>query len=216
MALFQRSLYGEDPTFANLFRMLNDFDACAREVQPHVGHRRGTKLASFNPRFDVRETETTYELYGEIPGVDRKDVSIEFTEPQTMTIHGRVERNYTAGTPPAATEEKETSGAIEEKEDTASHQASVSDEETETAKESGVETPSVATPAETPRTENAAPVKPKERFWHQERSVGEFHRAFTFASRVDDSAVSASLNNGILHVSVPKAVKRETRRINIE
>jgi hypothetical protein len=42
-------------------------------------------------------------------------------------------------------------------------------------------------------------------YWVMERPVGEFHRSFTFPSKVDQDGVKASLRNGILSVLVPKA-----------
>jgi len=74
MPLFQRSLYGEDPSFSSLFRLLDDFESVTRGAHG----QRGGRHVTFNPRFDVRETEAAYELHGELPGVERKDVQIEF------------------------------------------------------------------------------------------------------------------------------------------
>ncbi|CAK7265676.1 hypothetical protein SEPCBS119000_001634 [Sporothrix epigloea] len=54
---------------------------------------------AFSPRFDVRETESSYELHGELAGVDRKNISLVFTEPQTLEVTGSVERKYTLGAP---------------------------------------------------------------------------------------------------------------------
>ena len=58
--------------------------------------------------------------------------------------------------------------------------------------------------------------KPKYKYWVSERSVGEFHRSFSFPGRVDTDGVKASLKNGILHVTVPKSVHKESKRIQIE
>ena len=56
---------------------------------------------------------------------------------------------------------------------------------------------------------------PKYRYWVSERSVGEFHRSFTFPGKVDQEAVKASLKNGILSVVVPKSTVKEARKIEI-
>ena len=58
--------------------------------------------------------------------------------------------------------------------------------------------------------------KSKYKYWVSERSVGEFHRSFSFPGRVDTDGVKASLKNGILHVMVPKSVHKESKRIQIE
>ncbi|KAI5291224.1 hypothetical protein KEM54_005819 [Ascosphaera aggregata] len=50
----------------------------------------------FAPRFDVRETQDSYYLHGELPGVEQKDVDIEFTDPQTLQVRGFVNRAHDA------------------------------------------------------------------------------------------------------------------------
>ncbi|KAK0649158.1 HSP20-like chaperone [Cercophora newfieldiana] len=96
-------LYSTDPNFTTLFRLLDDFNSYSHEVQGdeaqqtgkgHGRHRRGPR-----PRFDIRETEKAYELYGEVPGADRKDIHIELTGQNTLTIHGHVDRGYDAPIP---------------------------------------------------------------------------------------------------------------------
>ena len=53
-------------------------------------------------------------------------------------------------------------------------------------------------------------------YWACERSVGEFHRAFSFPGRVDQNNVRASLKNGILSVVVPKDAVSGTKKITIQ
>lgn len=214
MSLFPRSYFGPEASFTPLFRLLDDFDNYSREVSNQgdnkVNGRR--QLPTFSPRFDVKETEAGYELHGELPGVERDNIHIEFTEPQTIVISGRTERHYTSGTPPAGFVEGSTSsGAITEGGESHSHRASVADEETEKAKEQGQQ---VVT-TNNKQLEQQQQKKPLEKFWVSERSVGEFSRTFSFPTPVDQEAVSANLNNGVLSVHVPKAKKRESRRIAV-
>lgn len=202
MSLFRGSLYGADPSFTPLFRLLDDFDSYSREVQgdnSKDGNRRVQAVRTFNPKFDVRETETTYELHGELAGIDRENVNIEFTEPQTLIIRGKVERSYTLGTPGQ-------NGA------SASHPHKVTVEE---ATEDGKEKHSteVAKTGDKHLTKTKAPAAVK--YWVSERSIGEFSRTFSFPSQVDQENVSANLNNGILSVVVPKAKKQGVRRVAI-
>jgi HSP20 family molecular chaperone IbpA len=82
MALFPRT--GD---FAPLFRLLDDYDV-------HRSSRSDTSMTSFAPRFDVRETKDAYLLDGELPGINQKDIEIEFSDPQTLVIKGRVQREY--------------------------------------------------------------------------------------------------------------------------
>jgi HSP20 family protein len=94
------------PTFTTLFRHLDDFNSYSREVQEEEGggsdsrdprdsghgrHGRGPR-----PRFDIRETREVYELYGEMPGTDRKDFHVELTGPNTLMTWRYVDRGYDA------------------------------------------------------------------------------------------------------------------------
>ncbi|KAL2137051.1 hypothetical protein VTI74DRAFT_9657 [Chaetomium olivicolor] len=207
MSLFPRSFYDSDPSFTPLFRLLDEFDTYSREARGAHEHprRRGrhNHLSTFSPRFDVRETEAAYELHGELPGIERDKINIEFTDAQTLVIHGRAERSYTAGTPPAGLVEGGAQpSAITEKGEGGEQQA--------TPKESSGEESAASNGQENKKTK-----APFEKYWVQERSVGEFTRTFNFPSRIDQDAVSASLNNGILSLIVPKAKKNEARRIAI-
>jgi len=197
MSFFPRAYIDSEPvtSFAPLFRLLDDFDAYSRDSGVP---NRGTKHLkhSFNPKFDVKEVADGYELHGELPGVEQKDVEIEFTDAQTINIRGRSERSYTSGTPPAGlVEAPKTARAIE------SHQPTVEDENAPSQTE-------VA-------TTEAEPKEPEHKYWVSERSVGEFARSFTFPSRIDQDAVQASMKNGVLSILVPKAKKPESRKITI-
>lgn len=230
MAFFPRNFYTNttaDTSFHPLFRLLDDFDNYSRQGGRgnggHSGRRSG--IAHWQPKFDVRETGEAYELHGELPGVSKEDVHIEFSEPQTMIVRGRAERTYTAGTPPAGQiQDGGNTATITEGDDTTaagastptsshSHQATVEDEAESQAHESGFQEVVAAKKNE----EGQQPKKPadKAKYWLTERSVGEFSRSFNFPSRVDQDTVTANFNNGILSVVVPKAKKRETRRIAV-
>ncbi|KAI9704211.1 MAG: hypothetical protein M1836_007072 [Candelina mexicana] len=201
MSLFPRLPASE---FGPLFRLLDDFDV----------HRsnRGSQVSSiraFQPKFDVREVKDAYELHGELPGLDQKDVSLEFTDAHTLVIKGHTERQVTSGNPPSAIEGNEKQKAIGDKD--SSHKATVEDEDAATDKPSKAdsETQEIARTAE-PAEEDGA------KYWVSERSVGEFLRTFTFPTRVDQDSVKASLKNGILSIVVPKSTAPVSKRINIE
>ncbi|SPQ23039.1 74615b36-def3-4a6b-8020-9815de4efb29 [Thermothielavioides terrestris] len=242
-----------EASFSPLFRLLDDFDSYSRQVQcPSTGvaHRRQhlqRQLAAFNPKFDVRETENAYELHGELPGLERDNVNIEFTDAQTLVIRGRIERNYDsesdansntavaqqaqAATTAPAPEPSETETAPEPRRRT-SHQATVEDdpEDENTPASTPASTPtaspkqeavqpaaaSLTKAAAQPETQVQAGAPRSARYYRRwERSVGEFSRAFAFPARVDHDGVTASLNNGLLSVTVPKARKYAPRRIEI-
>jgi len=48
---------------------------------------------SFRPSFDVRETDKEFLLDGELPGLDKDNLEIEFINLQTLRIKGHVERS---------------------------------------------------------------------------------------------------------------------------
>ena len=194
--------------FAPLFSL---FDDTVNELARAQRYAR----RSFAPRFDVKEAKESYQLEGELPGINQENISIEFTDEHTLTIKGRSERHSEAGTRPQAVEatpaqeegaSTPTSDAASEK---SSHQATVEDENTTNTTEiTEAKGKEVEKPTE--------PEAPKDHFWVSERHVGEFTRSFSFADRVDQEAVKASLKDGILSIVVPKAPKPESRRINIE
>ncbi|KAI1756610.1 30 kDa heat shock protein [Xylaria castorea] len=212
--------------FGGLVRFIDDWDKHVSQKNDHDGQPRSTRrnVQTFTPRFDVRETEENYELHGELPGVNKKDVNIEFSDAQTVIIRGNVERTYTAGNPPAGLVGDSTmSGTItnephnEDNSETRSNKsfkATVEDEKEgaeDNAATSGpvVESSKPETPAESQQQQQ------KHKYWVYERSIGNFSRTFTFSNRVDHDNVSASMDNGILTVIVPKSKKPETRHIAI-
>jgi HSP20 family protein len=207
MSLFQE--------FSPIFRLVNDYERAARCAP---------REARFTPSFDVKELKDSYELQGELPGIDQKDLSIEWADATTLTIKGRTEHRRQRGTPPQKAAEAAVAQPTEsESESAKDHEykaPSVEEEDgSTTATDDFVDVASpnssektVAKPAEEPVAE-----KPAEqgRYWISERSVGSFGRSFTFPVRIDQDNVKASLKNGILSVVIPKLVV-PPRKINIE
>lgn len=206
-----------------MFRLMDDY---ASHVMSSSG-RQGSfgpsaissSLRSFQPRFDVKENKDSYELHGELPGIQQSDVSIEFTDPQTLSIKGRTENVREEGERPTGFIEgqSEQSQITEGGDGNGYHKASVEDESAmsganpDTAKAAeGSESTEVAEQQQSQKKSNGA------RYWITERSVGEFARTFAFPTRVDQENVKASMKNGILSIVVPKATAPATRRINIE
>jgi len=205
----------------------------ARPRQP-----RSQASTFFNPRFDIRETETAYEFYGELPGLQRENLNIQLLDPQTLVISGNVERNYSSvsnisndATESNDTAESTPSSTETEKPRRNSHQATVEDDpEDESitssstpASRSSSPWSELAEPAERvveKASEEAAQKSPAQtegrpQYLRQERSVGQFSRIFTFGTRVDEDHVTASLDNGILSLTVPKQKQSAPRKIEI-
>ncbi|KAK4192626.1 HSP20-like chaperone [Podospora australis] len=230
MSIFPRAFYNSDPSFTPLFRLLDDFDTYSREVQStnednQAGRPRSVRqaLKTFNPKFDIRETEASYEMHGELPGIERSNVHIEFTDPQTLVIRGRIERSYSSGTPPAGSIDGSTqsSGAITEAGEQHNthhqpHKVTIEDEKSSEENAGTVAKNELTGNNHQQQVSKQAKAKaPFEKIWLQERSIGEFSRTFSFPSRVDHDGVTAKLEHGILNVVVPKAKKHESRIITI-
>lgn len=207
---------------APLFRLPNSATADLIPSPAHAHPRR-----SFTPRFDVREVGAAYELQGELPGLEQRDLEIEFVDERTLVIRGHTGTESTKTNEPApaeatkAVEAEEAATADNVSEKSANyHKVSVEDEYVDAGAESATE--AAKTPASTPATPAAEVAEPKEaakpsfKYWISERFVGGFERRFSFPGRVDQEAVKASLKNGILSVVVPKIVAKEARRISIE
>jgi HSP20 family molecular chaperone IbpA len=212
----QHAIYPE----AALLQLLSELD---QPQQKTCAPRRRQPTQTFTPKFDVAEVENAYELFGELPGLEQKDLEIEFSDAQTLVIKGKTERVAPTPTPtptptpaaqepqPEAAQEKEVfTDASSEK----SHAATVEDDYDEA--DTPLATPATATAVEAPAQEEkteAAPAPavaqaPKPKYWVAERKVGEFARSFSFSQRIDHDGVQASLKNGILHVVVPKSQKK--------
>ncbi|KAI9818174.1 MAG: hypothetical protein M1827_000799 [Pycnora praestabilis] len=216
MSLFPHFPSGD---FAPLFRLLDDYD-----VHRSTSGRQTSSIRAFQPKFDVREVKGAYELQGELPGIEQKDVSIEFVDPQTLVIKGRTEREFTSCTPPQAIEGSQESASritIDDSDQSSSYHkpsveedGAISDAGTSAA---GADTPTTsATETQVTKSENPVAAKSNFKYWVSERSIGEFHRSFSFPSRVDQDAVKASLKNGILSIVVPKATAPTSKRISID
>ncbi|RFU82090.1 heat shock 30 [Trichoderma arundinaceum] len=214
MSFLQRNLYSPETSFTPLFRLLEDFDNYSRQDNgQHQGRRAG--LAHWQPKFDVRETDSAYELHGELPGMSKENVNIEFTDSQNLLIRGKVERTYTSGTPPAgALEGTTTGGAItegNEESKSSSHKATVEDATEDGAPAASSE----GTGGDVAKSTGAKKPADSAKYWLSERSVGEFSRTFNFPTRVNQDGVTASFKDGILNIVVPKAAKHEPRRITV-
>ncbi|TVY57882.1 30 kDa heat shock protein [Lachnellula cervina] len=210
MSLFPRSSFAplvSEPSFTPLFRLLDEFDS-------YNGGRRngtngtGTALKSFQPKFDVKEVESGYELHGELPGIDQKNVEIEFVDPQTLSIRGHIERSYESGEAPASS----SSGAIKEAGETKGHKATVEDDAQEPATPPTESTSKEVQHSSQQRDQEQAPPS---RYWVSERSIGSFSRTFSFPVRVDQDHVKASMKDGILSIVVPKTNETGSRKITI-
>lgn len=150
-------------------------------------------IRAFSPNFDVHETPKEYVLEGELPGLEKKNLNLEFTDGNTLVIRGNIEKKYTAGVPPGKRlEGTQAKGSITEGEH----------KEGEEEKKEG-------------ETKQQHHEEEAVKYWVSERTVGSFQRSFSFPSETDQDNVKASLEHGILKIVVPKKEKRVAKKISI-
>jgi len=223
MALFPRLVASE---FVPMFRLLDDYASHMVSRGSVCGPTFVAAKRPFQPRFDIKESKDSYELHGELPGINQKDINIEFIDPQTLSIKGRTENHLQRGSPPSKavepTVEKEQPEATINGSFSAAHyrKPSVEEEGATPGDFVNIESPATAQADETAVAEaqQVAPAQQEHhpRYWLSERSIGEFSRTFAFPARVDQEQVRASLKDGILSIVVPKAAAPALRRISIE
>ncbi|KNG86051.1 heat shock protein [Aspergillus nomiae NRRL 13137] len=190
--------------FAPLFHLLDDYDV-HRACRPK---RRTTPVRSLTPRFDVYEINNSYHLNGELPGVNQSSLDIEFTDPHTLVIKGCVERNYSDST----SNTKEQAEVLNDASSVKSLQPTVEDEDEEASDTASASSSTKSSKQATTQEQTKSHYK----YWIAERPVGEFHRAFTFPTRVDQDTVKATLKDGILSVIIPKEPAPTLKKIRVE
>ncbi|KAH8904161.1 HSP20-like chaperone [Coniochaeta sp. PMI_546] len=190
-------------TLDTLAHLLHDFHVQSSKTgdRDPVTHRTVAR-----PHFDLLENKTLYAIYGELAGLGRQDVNVEVNDHLfTITIAGHLKRL----TPPTRPELGVADDVGVVHRDAGENSAKAGD---------GPEAGAAAKTSEDATTEK---VPDQDVHWHvTERKVGEFRRAFQFPiESVDMSAVSASMSNGLLCVTVPKKVVEkkggEARKVEV-
>ncbi|KAI0997235.1 hypothetical protein K3495_g10949 [Podosphaera aphanis] len=176
----------EQSSLPPILRLIDELGQYSRNSD----HPNRSQTKPFTPKFDIKELRDSYELYGELPGVDQKDIDLEFTDASTITVKGHVERSGSRGP-----NGERTKAALK---------ATVEDEDEEQNNTATVK-----------KTQDIK-AEVMEKFWVTERNVGHFSRSFSFPDRVDQDNVKATMKNGILNIIVPKAKRVEGRRIVIQ
>lgn len=85
-------------TFPSTLRFFQDMDKHL-DTFPRFSHsihgNRGPHLGQpFLPIFDVRELSNSFELHGELPGVKKENIKIEFKGSKSLEVSGFVESPY--------------------------------------------------------------------------------------------------------------------------
>lgn len=210
-----------------LIRLLDD-DETPKDKSPGLSSPSGS---SSSRKFDVKECKNAYELRAEVPGLEQKNIDIEFVDTKTLVIKGSLAK--VEDTKPNEDEDNEGPAdsegpaAIEDKADDKSDRTSDSSSISAIAASSSNQTSVEDWPEEEPGTEIAKKgkgygtmVKQNEESFNKylirECSTGKFKRTFSFPHKVDRNGANASLKNGILTIRVPKQVKKGSERKKIE
>jgi len=199
--------------FSPLFQLANEIDRATGSTSFASPERGSSRV--FAPRFDVKETKETYELYGELPGIEQSNVNIEWSDDHTLIISGHTEKKVERSNIPEAAEDFDVVDNDTASEKSSSYHKPSVEEEGEASAATPAEQEQAVTKTE-PKQVTKAPEAPKSRFWVSERSYGRFHRTFQFPGHVAHDAVKANLKNGILEIVIPKAKAPEPRRIAIQ
>lgn len=182
-------------------------------------------------KFDVKDCKNIYELRAELPGLEQKDIDIEFLDAKTLVIKGSL-ANIEVTKPnedednegPAGSDGLAESGgpaAIEDKSDNKSDSSSSSVSAASSSNQTTVEDWSEEEPEILKKGKGYHTIvkhneESSSKYLIRECSTGKFKRTFTFPHKVDRSGVKASLKNGILTIVVPKQMKKGSERKKVE
>ncbi|KAF7970378.1 hypothetical protein HWV62_24233 [Athelia sp. TMB] len=141
------------------------------------------------PSLDVTEQDGNYVIQAHLPGVKKENLDVHVGDAgRSVTIEGKTFRKYGGGTP--------TEGAA-----AAPTNAGAADDK-----------PSDSTAAVKRDSGEVAASKSTE----ENTEYNSFSRTVWLPRAVDGRAVSAKLADGVLTLTVPKAVDKESVKINIE
>jgi len=178
-------------------------------------------LRSFEPHFDAYETADSYIVEGNLPGLaDKKNLDLEFSDDRTLLIRGRIERPAlpTSTLEPAspATEQKRLEETREKRRSLNATVEDTDDEEDFTVVKRTDSSSSLASEGKKAEKKESVEKKqePATKTLLSERVFGSFQRTFAFPATVDLDHVSASLEHGVLRVTVPKGF-HGSRRIEV-
>lgn len=193
-----RSLF---PELRSAFRMLEEapFASLPRTLESAFPSMGGAR-----PALDVDETEKDFRVEAEVPGVEKSDLTLSFSDDgQTLTLRGKIERSSSSPSAPVVDPADSSLHATS----SASAYPASSD-----SKATAVE----ATDATSPRNLVQSTRASSEPSLWSERFTGSFSRSVRFPAPVEGDQAKASLQNGILSIVVPKRTGSESKQINIE
>ena len=183
----QLSLTPYNDIFDDIFHFENNFPSM------DIFEIEPQKKMRMNMDLDVKHTNESIEISADLPGVSKDDIKIDFdSQKNILTISG--ERTY----------EKKYSSPIDENSDGNKPPSSSSSSKSSKSSKSKSD-------------ENDNTKVMNEKFIRTERSYGKTSRSIRLPQGIDVNAIRASMDNGVLNISIPKPEEKEsTRRITLE
>lgn len=182
--------------FNNTFSQL---DKLSNEMNTHFTENFGNDWTSslmVTPKVNLKETPEAYLIEGEVPGVEKKDISLDWVDDSTLVLKTKSEK---------VVEHKPSAPA---------------DDESQTQKAAEGQTSEPSTEVTTTNAnKEIAHTEHKPVYHHVERSTGSYMRAFQLPGNVKHDEVKAALKNGVLTVTIPKVQdndKPKSRTVTIE
>ncbi|KAH7236653.1 HSP20-like chaperone [Fusarium tricinctum] len=235
MAFFlPRTIYHTQAPLNPLYYLLRELDQSVqqpqqsqqkRQCQPHQKSQAHTNCPTYRvntrpwePRFEAHETEDSFVVYGELPGMNKEHVTVEFPEPCKLVVSGKVERFIDAPKEAETTTEQTAPAPVIESQDEdtqsrSSYQATVEDDvdgdEYEVVDHASEKSENTGQPEPKIPSEKIEE-KQSEKLQEPRRSgySKEFSRYFTFPTYVNYEAVTAELKDGLLTIVVPKQTSK--------
>lgn len=200
-------------TFSQLDRLSSELNAQINDGGSNFG-----KMLTMAPKFDVKETESEFILEGELPGVEKKDISLDFVDDNTLVLQARTEKVRQEGQISPDSSDREGGKQTDEARKGDAEQEDRNQPEDQSKDKNKEDVSTVAT---TDKNKEVSRPAPKTQYHITERSVGTFRRVFTIPGKIKHAEVKASLRNGVLTVKIPKLVKnvkeeKQSRSVSIE
>lgn len=177
-------------------------------------HNLEPQCRTFSPKFDVYETASSYTLEGELPGLEKQNLSIEFTDPVTLVIKGHISKKSPTSETPKGEAPKSGSRTPSPARSLKATVEDDVDEEDKQKREVKKKSEAAVEKRGEKRGEKRKEKEFKTRQWVSERIVGAFERSFTFPAGIEQEGVTAALEHGVLRIVVPKMAP-VSRRIEI-
>lgn len=202
---------------ASLLHLFNNF---AHHISSH----------HYYPRFDIEEHEQSYELYGDLPGVQQASLKIETTNDHTIEISGTtlhhhgVDNTTAPGSGQAEVTHPEASAEVVVSNPTSAQPniiflANGKSAASMSNSKQAAPPNDMADGGELTKTHGHNSEQPHKetqvKHLMTERQHGEFHRIFPFANSIKEKEVRATYDNGILHVTVPKGPAPVRNKISV-